>query len=93
MHTSVACLLHGLQVRLRQGDGSYSLSHVDAVIDEMLGKDYLFGVTLPRIPARHALEAIGKLEPRVSVLDEEFDEIAVEVRRLLLRCVMLLSRV
>lgn len=69
-----------LQVRLRQGDGTFALCHVDEVVDDLLRRDYLFGVTLPRIPSRLALEAINKLQPRVSVLDEEFDEMAVEVR-------------
>ena len=46
----------------------------------MLRKDRLFSIALPRLPARTMLERTGQLEPRVSVLDEEFDEAALEVR-------------
>ena len=50
------------------------------LIDDMLRKDRLFSIALPRLPARTMLERTGQLEPRVSVLDEEFDEAALEVR-------------
>lgn len=46
----------------------------------MLHKDRLFAIALPRLPARLTLERAGQLEPRISVLDEEFDEAALEVR-------------
>lgn len=46
----------------------------------MLTKDRLFTIALPRLPARLTLEKAGQLEPRISVLDEEFDEAALEVR-------------
>ena len=46
----------------------------------MLHKDRLFTIALPRLPARLTLENAGQLEPRISVLDEEFDEAALEVR-------------
>ena len=49
------------------------------LIDAMLHKDRLFGIALPRLPARTTLEGAGQLEPRISVLDEEFDEAALEV--------------
>lgn len=45
----------------------------------MLRKEYLFDIALPRLPSRVTLERVGQLEPRVSVLDEEFDEAALEV--------------
>ena len=50
------------------------------LIDKMLTADRLFTIALPRLPARLTLERSGQLEPRVSVLDEEFDEAALEVR-------------
>lgn len=40
------------QVRVRSTEGSYVLSHVDAVVDEMLRKDYMFDIALPHIPNR-----------------------------------------
>jgi len=45
----------------------------------MLHKDRLFTIALPRLPSRLMLERAGQLEPRISVLDEEFDEAALEV--------------
>ncbi|GAB4815257.1 hypothetical protein N2152v2_002303 [Parachlorella kessleri] len=66
------------KVRCREKDGSFALSHMDEVIDQMLRKDYLFDIALPRLPSRVTLERVGQLEPRISVLDEEFDEAALE---------------
>jgi hypothetical protein len=40
------------QVRLRTSEGGFVLSHVDAVVDDMLRKDYLFDIALPHIPNR-----------------------------------------
>jgi pre-mRNA-splicing factor 38A len=40
------------RVRVAQADGSFALSHVDEVVDDMLRKDYLFDVALPHIPMR-----------------------------------------
>lgn len=40
------------RVRVAQPDGSFALSHVDEVVDDMLRKDYLFDVALPHIPMR-----------------------------------------
>lgn len=62
------------RVRLHQEDGTYALSHVDEVVDDMLRKDFLFDIALPRVPARHVLEKTLSLDARISVLDEEFDE-------------------
>ena len=46
----------------------------------MLHSDRLFTIALPRLPARLTLERAGQLEPRISVLDEEFNEAELEVR-------------
>ncbi|GAB4815254.1 hypothetical protein N2152v2_002300 [Parachlorella kessleri] len=69
------------KVRCREKDGSFALSHMDEVIDQMLRKDYLFDIALPRLPSRVTLERVGQLEPRISVLDKEFDEAALEEAR------------
>ena len=37
---------------MRTTEGAFVLSHVDAVVDDMLRKDYLFDVALPHIPTR-----------------------------------------
>lgn len=66
------------RVRVRDPTGSFSLGYIDDLIDQMLTKDHMFNIALPRLPARQALEKAGQLEPRVSVLEEEFNE---EVRK------------
>jgi pre-mRNA-splicing factor 38A len=62
------------RVRVRGAGGGFELSHVDSLIDDMLRRDYLFDIALPRLPARDMLEKVGQLEARVSVLEEEFEE-------------------
>lgn len=43
---------HCLQVRVQLPDGGFALSHMDEVVDDMLRKDYMFDIALPRIPSR-----------------------------------------
>lgn len=62
------------RVRIRRPTGVFELTHIDQLIDEMLRSDYMFHIALPRLPPRPSLEKIGQLEPRVSILQEEFDE-------------------
>ena len=40
------------KVRLRTAEGSFALSHMDEIMDEMLANEYLFDIALPRIPNR-----------------------------------------
>lgn len=40
------------KLRIQNQDGTYTLSHVDAVVDQMLHSDYLFDIALPRLPTR-----------------------------------------
>lgn len=42
------------KLRLLNQDGSYSLSYLDEVVDQMLHQDYLFDIALPRLPQRYA---------------------------------------
>jgi pre-mRNA-splicing factor 38A len=63
------------RVRVRLPDGSYGLSHVDSVVDDMLRRDHLFNVSLPHVPARRLLERSGALEPRRSALDADVDRL------------------
>lgn len=43
------------KIRLRHADGSFGLSHMDEVVDELLNKEYLFDIAMPRIPNRWGL--------------------------------------
>lgn len=40
------------KVRVHQPDGSFLLSYMDQIVDDMLRKDYLFDITMPHIPSR-----------------------------------------
>mmetsp|Transcript_2890 Transcript_2890/g.10460 ORF Transcript_2890/g.10460 Transcript_2890/m.10460 type:complete len:440 (-) Transcript_2890:2120-3439(-) len=62
------------KVRLQRHDGGYELKHIDEFIEELLTKDYSLDIALPRLPKRWTLEATGALEPRMSALEEDFEE-------------------
>ncbi|CAN0897177.1 Pre-mRNA-splicing factor 38 [Linum grandiflorum] len=62
------------KIRMKVPDGKYSLTHVDEVIDELLTKDYWCDIALPRVKKRWTLESLGILEPRKSVLEDDFEE-------------------
>ncbi|KAF5180778.1 Pre-mrna-splicing factor 38a [Thalictrum thalictroides] len=62
------------KLRQKLNDGRFSLTHVDELIDELLTKDYSCDIALPRIKKRWTLESIGKLEPRKSALEDDFEE-------------------
>ncbi|KAK9905941.1 hypothetical protein WJX75_009262 [Coccomyxa subellipsoidea] len=66
------------KVRLRLADGNFELTHMDEIIDQMLNSEYLFDVAMPRIPNRVTMERLGQLEPRISVLEDDFDEDMLE---------------
>ncbi|CAN1219769.1 Pre-mRNA-splicing factor 38 [Linum perenne] len=62
------------KIRMKLPDGKFSLTHVDEVIDELLTKDYSCDITMPRVKKRWTLESLGILEPRKSVLEDDFEE-------------------
>lgn len=62
------------KLRRKLFDGSFSLSHVDELIEELLTKDYCCDIALPRVPKRWTLEAAGTLDPRRSALEDDFEE-------------------
>lgn len=64
------------KLRVRQRNGSYALTFVDEVVDELLREDRVFDVILPRISSRMILEETEDLEPReplVSVSDMDMN--------------------
>jgi pre-mRNA-splicing factor 38A len=62
------------RIRLRKPDGSFELTFIDDIIDQMLTRDYLFNIALPRLQERGVLETTGQLAgPRVSQMQDEFD--------------------
>ncbi|KAK9861178.1 hypothetical protein WJX84_012164, partial [Apatococcus fuscideae] len=66
------------KLRTRNAEGHFGLSHMDELIDDMLKQEYLFDVALPRIPSRLTMERTQLLQPRISVLEDAFDEGALE---------------
>uniref|UniRef100_A0A1J3EXD4 Pre-mRNA-splicing factor 38 n=1 Tax=Noccaea caerulescens TaxID=107243 RepID=A0A1J3EXD4_NOCCA len=62
------------KVRQKLSDGKFSLTHVDEVIEELLTKDYSCDIAMPRLKKRWTLEQNGLLEPRKSVLEDDFEE-------------------
>jgi len=71
-------LLDWRKIRYRLPDGKYVISHVDEIVDDLLTKERVFDIQLPRIPTRLALEAQGKLAPRKNPL-ENLDNFDVEM--------------
>lgn len=67
-------LLDWRKIRFQKPDGKYIITHVDEIIDDLLTKERVFDVILPRIPTRMHLVEQGKLAPRKSQL-EDFDNI------------------
>ena len=49
---------------------------MDEFVDSLLRDEAVFGVNLPHIPKRAALEATGALAPRVSAMQAELDSAA-----------------
>merc|ERR1712232_762961 len=62
------------KTRVRTMQGTYQLSHVDEIIDDLLRKDIVFDTSLPRIQRRSILELHGMISPRVTGIENEFEE-------------------
>eukprot|EP01138_Halocafeteria_seosinensis_P007250 gb/GECG01007413.1/.p1 GENE.gb/GECG01007413.1/~~gb/GECG01007413.1/.p1 ORF type:complete len:400 (+),score=44.55 gb/GECG01007413.1/:1-1200(+) len=60
------------KLRMRTPEG-WILTHMDEFIDDLLHKETVLGIALPRLPKRHQLEDAGYLKPRVSALQDEFE--------------------
>ncbi|KAK4541345.1 hypothetical protein LTR36_008103 [Oleoguttula mirabilis] len=61
-----------LKRRIREG---WALTHVDEFIDDLLLKNRVCATTLPKLNPRLFLEDEDRLEPRVSALGEELEEL------------------
>lgn len=46
------------KVRQLRSDGGFELTHLDRISEDMLYKDYLFDIALPRLPKRNELEEL-----------------------------------
>lgn len=61
------------KIRLRLRDGTFSLTHVDEIVDELLRVERSFDIILPRLTSRMVLEETEDLEER-PVLLSDFEE-------------------
>lgn len=67
------CLTDYRHIRI-YNDGHCSLIHMDEYIDQLLNEDKFCDLILPRMISRYQLEQQELIEPRISILQEEFDE-------------------
>ncbi len=61
------------KLRAKEGDGAVYLTHVDEFIDDLLTKERVCGIALPRLTKREILEDNEGLEPRVSLIQSEIE--------------------
>ncbi|KAI4778967.1 PRP38-domain-containing protein [Aureobasidium sp. EXF-3400] len=62
----------------RRTRDAYTLSYIDQFIDDLLTKDRVCATSLWKMPSRTQLEDLDVLEPRVSPLGDEIDELDAE---------------
>lgn len=66
------------KVRLRNAAGQYEAVHIDEIADNLLHMNCVFGIMLPRLPARFLLEEANYLMPRESPMQAEFEKTLME---------------
>ncbi|NXB02902.1 PR38A factor, partial [Cnemophilus loriae] len=63
------------KIKRQNRSGEFELMHVDEFIDELLHEERVCDVILPRLQKRYVLEGAEQLEPRVSALEEDMDDV------------------
>jgi len=63
------------KIKFQNRDGGFVLTHVDEFVDELLREERSCDVILPRVQKRQVLEENELLEPRISALDDDLDDI------------------
>jgi len=66
------------KVKRKDKMGDLSITHVDEFIDELLREERVCDVQLPRIQKRHVLEETEQVEPRISALEDDMDDMESE---------------
>ena len=64
-----------LKLRIRKEDGSFGVIYMDEYIDELLTQERVFGIILPRLTKRRLIESNMMLEPKVSIIEYELEEL------------------
>ncbi|NXM47162.1 PR38A factor, partial [Gymnorhina tibicen] len=63
------------KIKYQNRNGELELMHVDEFIDELLHEERVCDIILPRLQKRYILEGAEQLEPRVSALEEDMDDV------------------
>uniref|UniRef100_A0A3P9IJK5 Pre-mRNA-splicing factor 38B n=1 Tax=Oryzias latipes TaxID=8090 RepID=A0A3P9IJK5_ORYLA len=63
------------KIKTQNRNGEFELMHVDEFIDELLHAERVCDIILPRLQRRQVLEEAEMLDPRVSALEEDLDEV------------------
>ncbi|KAK1796696.1 hypothetical protein P4O66_009722 [Electrophorus voltai] len=63
------------KIKSQNRNGEFELMHVDEFIDELLHGERVCDIILPRLQKRQVLEEAEQLDPRISALEEDLDEV------------------
>ncbi|XP_076439991.1 pre-mRNA-splicing factor 38A-like [Babylonia areolata] len=66
------------KLRRMNRNGKFELVHMDEYIDELLREERLADIILPRIQKRNVLEESNQLEPRVSAVEEDMEDMGTD---------------
>jgi pre-mRNA-splicing factor 38A len=75
IYTTLEPLLTDYRKIKRRLKDTFTLTHIDQFIDDLLTKDRMCATSLWKLPSRANLEDLEMLEPRESPLDGEVDEL------------------
>ncbi|KAJ7332720.1 hypothetical protein JRQ81_014900 [Phrynocephalus forsythii] len=63
------------KIKSQNRNGEFELMHVDEFIDQLLHEERVCDIILPRLQKRYVLEEAEQLEPRISALEEDMDDV------------------
>merc|ERR1712096_500349 len=63
------------KIKFQDKNGNFHLKHVDEFIDDLIREERVCDVIMPRVQKRHVLEENEMLEPRISALDDDLDDL------------------
>ncbi|XP_055459965.1 pre-mRNA-splicing factor 38A-like [Psammomys obesus] len=63
------------KIKSQNRKGEFELMHVDEFIDDLLHSERVCDIILPRLQKHYVLEEAEQLEPRVSALEEDMDNV------------------
>nr|XP_020464735.1 pre-mRNA-splicing factor 38A [Monopterus albus] len=63
------------KIKSQNRNGEFELMHVDEFIDDLLHAERMCDIILPRLQKRQVLEEAEMLDPRISALEEDLDEV------------------